>query len=1108
VGADVTLEQAVATWGSQLSMAARQALMIDWTDSTRACVLSPTPVRSFTDLFEGKPVAWSDVATECVLDPSVTIGDLVMRSSEAYRERGQHGLSLILGWVRLPDETTDLPLVSVALKATRRGKKVENWDLELVGGPSTCAATLAALADDWAIVADIATDDLNGCIASIEQLAHQPGLPAAVGIEARVGLAIQLSGWLDVARDLETFDALAESTLVSALAGVRAARSELRDSVSDLRGTGRRVTVLPSDSSQLDVITRACAGQTLIVEGPPGTGKSQTIANLLAALAGMGKRVLFVAEKRAAVEVVARRLGDANLSHLALDVHDDSADLKVGEPIDARPIATTLTIQDPLTVPEFPLSRAHNIAIQEVLPRAGFMLGRDLSAIPHVSLAQGRQLLEGPEAVAFAVDEVAAANEQLKRRSITTSIANLLRLAPFKDELLTAAQGTDQFDTGSLPFGIALASAQNMVRLAQLGAELNPDQPVPDPQTEVTDALVRKLYGGRYQDQGVRRSVVSNFLSIVRDLTRSGLFAPPAKIGELIGRSRSGSWLQLTAINPELIAALSDVDVRGHRLTDVPTPEAGSAFEALATAVSGIDATAATQIRELNSLGLLEHLLADTDRIGLVRAIGAMPLIEAASLRSVAELEREARSAAAQLEERRLTAQLVVSANARRFAVARMENAAFENQQFEYQGLLRRGRTKRLTAAQVLRVAIEPVLAATPVLIASPWSAARCLPQTAEMFDVVVFDEASQIETATAVPALARSAQAIIFGDSLQLPPNRFFQAAKSETADPVLAQDSLLDAFAILLTGTDSTIPLRWHYRSIDDRLIDFVNNSPLLYNGRLIVSPSPPTETSPIVLQRFENDPISSIRAILAEVTPGQTVAVVTLGRDLATRIEHALALPIAEDEDEPLVVRNIERFQGDERDVIILVLPIAGHGSSAVQVLGPLNQPGGERRLNVALTRARARLVVLSSFGHSDLAAAIAPGAMLLRSFLRSLEEDTRGIPRPSEPSVSDRVITSIAQIIRSRGIAVDVFPERSAAAVRLVVTRPDGASIAVDVETPSIAAMDPLDREILRPAELERRGWIRIRTTIKDWIDEPDAVIEQIRSAMDAGASHAR
>jgi superfamily I DNA and/or RNA helicase len=270
-------------------------------------------------------------------------------------------------------------------------------------------------------------------------------------------------------------------------------------------------------------------------------------------------------------------------------------------------------------------------------------------------------------------------------------------------------------------------------------------------------------------------------------------------------------------------------------------------------------------------------------------------------------------------------------------------------------------------------------------------------------FDIVVFDEASQILQEEAVPSLYRAEQVVVAGDRHQLPPTTFFATAVEGEddiqEDDVDARDALATASAAIggfesLLGTlEAFLPnwlLEWHYRSEDERLITFSNTH--IYSGRLVTFPSARGHEA-IRHILVPHDPALGgqeesasreveevVRQVLvhAMTRPQESLGVITMGIKHANRVQAALDRSIelrpdlsdffSLDREERFFVKNLETVQGDERDAIILSI---GYGKSANGDLphrfGPLTQDVGYRRLNVAVTRAKRRMCVISSFSY---------------------------------------------------------------------------------------------------------------------------------------------
>jgi len=339
----------------------------------------------------------------------------------------------------------------------------------------------------------------------------------------------------------------------------------------------------------------------------------------------------------------------------------------------------------------------------------------------------------------------------------------------------------------------------------------------------------------------------------------------------------------------------------------------------------------------------------------------------------------------------------------------------------------------------------------TPCFLMSPDSVAQFLPPGKINFDIVVFDEASQIVTADAVGAMGRAKSVVIVGDSKQMPPTKFgsMNTNEEETTEEVVAdeEDSILEEAVV--AGVPETL-LTWHYRSQDESLISFSNDH--YYERRLSTFPAPLDVRDDLgvfyrrVSGQFDHGKTrtneTEAKAIIEELvrrlndprTAGLTYGIVTLNiqqRNLITALldkeSHPLIQELRETEDKKrrLFVLNLENVQGRERDVIILGTSFSrrADGSAMPLNFGPLTQQGGEKRLNVAVTRAKRQFVVVSSFDPEEMSNAHSLGMVHLREYLMSARNrsENRGEASQREGQVLPQV-KRIAEVLRDRGIIV--------------------------------------------------------------------------------------
>ncbi|WP_139194783.1 DUF4011 domain-containing protein [Arthrobacter sp. UCD-GKA] len=438
-----------------------------------------------------------------------------------------------------------------------------------------------------------------------------------------------------------------------------------------------------------------------------------------------------------------------------------------------------------------------------------------------------------------------------------------------------------------------------------------------------------------------------------------------------------------------------------------------------------------------------------------------------------------------------------------------------------------------------------------PCVLVSPDSAARFFPPRAGEFDIVVFDEASQIRVADAIGTLGRAKSAVIVGDSKQMPPSSFAEVS----IDPQDDEESELlvaDEESILSEAVMARVDRRWlswHYRSQDESLIAFSNKH--YYAGKLSSFPSPRhgaaragIEGYGICLRRVQGtfhrtgaagilrtNPVEA-EHIVAEIKARfdaspeavPSIGVVTFNapqRDLVESLlrDHAderlgAALDVQE---EGLFVKNLENVQGDERDVILFSTAFSANERGRLPLnFGPLNNIGGERRLNVAVTRARRQVMVFTSFDPADLRAedSSALGIKHLRAYLDLAAEGTHALGNGSLAAIArDRHREQVAAALRARGHRVETNVGLSDFRIDATVAlseRPDEPLMAILLDGEPWAARKTVgDRDGL-PQEILRNllGWESVvRIWLPAWHQDPESVLASIDAEL-AKASKVR
>ncbi|PAY19002.1 DNA helicase [Rhodopirellula sp. SM50] len=426
-----------------------------------------------------------------------------------------------------------------------------------------------------------------------------------------------------------------------------------------------------------------------------------------------------------------------------------------------------------------------------------------------------------------------------------------------------------------------------------------------------------------------------------------------------------------------------------------------------------------------------------------------------------------------------------------------------------------------------------------PCLLMSPLSIAQYLPADQPPFDVVIFDEASQITTWDAIGAIARGRQTIIVGDPNQLPPTNFFGKSNDDEDDEEL-EDYERDLESILDEAKASGLPtlqLNWHYRSRHESLIAFSNHH--YYENKLVTFPSPETTDSAVTLRHLPHsqydrgktrtNPIEA-EAIVAESVARmkqwlelpepdrKTLGVVTFNSqqqtliqdlfDQAQRDDPTLEWFFSDDRIEPTVVKNLENVQGDERDLMLFSITFGPGKSGKVPLtFGALNRDGGERRLNVAVTRARQELIVFSSFKAYQLPAenSKSRGVRDLKAFLAFAEKGAAEFHRPESesdatPKFGSALEAAIADRLQSRGW--DVTPQVGVSGFRIALAIRDPhdkrtylAGIECDGATYRNSAT-ARDRDKTRQWVLENLGWNIVRVWSRDWWYDPDGATDRL------------
>lgn len=1062
------------------------------------------------------------------------------------------------------------------------------------------------------------------------------------------------------------------------------------------------LTPLPADSSQMAAIATADRGKDFIIIGPPGTGKSQTISNLIAHLLGKGKSVLFVSEKTAALEVVYRRLEKIGLGRFCLELHSNkarkadvldqlrrswehkqsakvetweqeaerlrilrdqlncvvnrlhmprrngmTAHYAIGVKIRDEDLASRLTFS-------WPAADQHDDTRLEAMRDAVEKLRIQVAAVGNVSSNPLQLVSNGDWSPQWEGQIIELAGRLSASTALVERTCNALLTAigiTIPDQTLTRLDAIAELasvlvESYRQQTAYALEpDGQDCVDV--LGEAVQRLRTYAEAQTALTctyDPLAwRKLDGNeitlRWQeaeDTWWPRSFFAR-RRLIKEMKAGGAVGTPDPVrdaptlkllrveGEAIDQfdkqlSRFKDWKghetsidailalqsggqrarlvigRLADDSPALIEVRSKIRTLMHEGNDLLAPEASAGrvaqeflttYQGLKEAFTKFEAVAGQSIREhfvqtgkaLNTIReTADNITAhhaelnewcgwrrrraeaiDLDLGPLVEAVEQgrilteeiVPTFEAAyctwwsgavigedevlrtfsSPEHVATIEkfREIDSRFQELTAAYIGAKLM----------GQLPNADDVKPSSSW-GLLRREIQKKRQHKPVRQLVQEiPDVLTTlaPCLMMSPLSVAQYLPADQELFDVVIFDEASQITVWDAVGSLARGRQAIVAGDPKQMPPTNFFARADD---DPDGEVDTEGDLESILDEMMGASIPqrvLNLHYRSRRESLIAFSNSR--YYDNGLVTFPAPIHPDRGVRLvqpngfyargkaRHNKGEATAIVAEILRRLTHEdaaireQSIGVVTFNSEQQSLIEQLLDDERSKDPQiewafstdtalEPVFVKNLETVQGDERDVILFSITYGPDQSGHVTMnFGPLNRDGGERRLNVAMTRARSEMLVFSTLNPDriDLSRTQARAVADLKHFLEYAERGPAALGAAVFGSIGDfesPFETAVARALRDKGWGIHPQIGVSAYRIDLGVVHPDEpgiylAGIECDGAMYHSSAF-ARERDKIRQSVLAGLGWTLFRVWSTDWWTHRAKALNSLHEAL--------
>lgn len=845
---------------------------------------------------------------------------------------------------------------------------------------------------------------------------------------------------------------------------------------------------LDADSSQIEAVADAAAGKSFLLYGPPGTGKSQTITNIIANAIYQGKRVLFVAQKRAALEVVQERLEQIGIAPFCLELHSNKA-TKTHLINQLEKVLETDCSEDKM--------RAFQVASEQLFQRRKQLL-LYIEAVyrPHTRHADSYSLadcIEHFSAMEEPSCEVVFSPKQLRQ----TTNAEMDSIADTLREMATIRPTFSDVDKhplrGLLPRDGRAASLQGIQdKLQTLRQDLV--------EISVNQTGFRRWFRLPSLEKRYRLHEVE-----LHDMAVS-------RLSSLTSYEEKQECISLWLKHSAELSRWSHYSVRWNTVADLGYPELADSMD------SATDAELAAMLRRAVWKQRAEDII-EEDK-DLVMFNGKVFDEVIADYRRLFD------------EFQALTRQILVlqlQQNVQKTLLS-IHNLGWQHALTALRRWIRlHGRGTSIRELFAYHGAVLRRLC--PCMLMSPISVAQYLPIDTSSFDLVLFDEASQIPTSEAVGAIARGKAVVIVGDPKQMPPTTFFQTQLSAEEDLVDGDmESILDDCITL--GMPEHY-LNYHYRSRHESLIAFSNH--YFYADKLITFPSADNRESHLQYRfvdgmydysatrtnRLEAEAVVAevMRRLEDSVLCRQSLGIIAFSKVQQDLIEDLLQERLSHRHDlekrafgdtiEPLFIKNLENVQGDERDVILLSVGYGRDKEGKISMnFGPLNNAGGERRLNVAVTRARQEMLVFTGMHAADidLSKSQALGVARLKDFLYYAEQHEL----PSEHAASvpayplHPIAWRLAAWLRQGGYQVDLAVGQSDFRIDVAVLDPQQRNtyrlgILIDsrcyYHTPAMC-----DREIVQPKILQSLGWHIVRVWQEDYFLHPQTVEKQLLSLL--------
>ncbi len=917
------------------------------------------------------------------------------------------------------------------------------------------------------------------------------------------------------------------------------------------------------DYAQSEVVRKVEHSGNMVIYGPPGTGKSQTIVNIITDAICKNKSVLVVSQKKAALDVVFNRLGNLNEKAMYLtdeskqkadfytrcleahqkDMIDSLMDVqslekqydKIQDQIDKH-TGELQTIFDILNT-----KRAFGLSLSEMYS-ASYIPAKNSS-----EFATYKKLTETPELLALTYDELRTALDSINSQNVGTLYYNFLQakeqnpiidymrsdldintLSEVKgrlEEIQRSKKGL--FNTAKYPYYRQVLAyfyeAQNEKQLKDIVG------------------LAAKLQGkggifGKKSREAIREEIITTIRAIERSvaeydclhrvLTADGYLA-------VIDNILRGNTSYVRLVREALDNYLTYRDIN-------------TLLTALNESMQRVLDFAYVNSRNLQSYNdILNSLI-------LVRIYHEITICEDEYKDKLAKLLdfNNITQAIYNLKEQQLGIANRICSGKNSKEYENLYNNAPNNKDYLYQISKKQ---KFWPIRKCMEHYSDFILSLFPCWLLSPENVSSLLPLKKDLFDYVIFDEASQVFIESTIPTIFRGTNIVVAGDAKQLRPSQTFMkrymGADPELQDDLSVQAALeVDSLLDLAVSRYESANLTYHYRSRHRELIDFSNEA--FYNSGLQIAPNisenkkeRPIErhkVSGLWVNRHNEQEAKRIVSLLKDIFKTrkneESIGIITFNSDQQTCIADMIDKEAAKDpefrsyilkesnrkengEDISLFVKNLENVQGDERDIIIFSIGYAPNESGRLYTnFGSLSAEGGENRLNVAITRAKSKIVVVTSIEPEELKIESSKhlGPKLLKEYLLYVRAVSKGDEaevhsvlsrlnqndtiKPSLSSISS-IDEQIKEKLEKLGYKVKTKLGNKNSRISLAVydEETDKYLVGIELDTDAFASDSPLlERDVYKPRFIESRGWTIMRVWSRDWWISPAKVIKSITS----------